>query len=88
MTIKREISRYIDKHDLPREYQIIAETVGLDIAQLLISEVGGLQVQIPNIKLMKKAIKKYIAEHGRENINYKQLALEIPCTEKYLRKLL
>lgn len=84
--MNEEVVKYIEFDDLPPDMQEVAEVLGIEAARTLISECGGMRLQIPMPKSVKPAIKKYVTVHIKK-LTVRQIARRLNFTERYVSSI-
>lgn len=77
--------------DLPDDFRLIAEVIGMESASVLIEKLAGLRFYIPSHKRLRAAIERYIHSHYRISSsgrsNAAELARELGVTSDFVRRV-
>jgi len=84
--MKKEIFQYIEFQDLPESFRTVAEIVGIDVARMLIQELGGIAIFIPSFKSLSATQLKYVADNAERNKI--ALARDLDMSSRHVEKLL
>jgi len=77
----QDIIELLEKQDLPEHFQIVVETCGIEIAKILIKELGGITINIPMLNSLRSLIERYIKVNANE-MSIKKIARELNMNER------
>lgn len=81
-----DIIEMLEEQDLPEHFQIVAEVCGLDMARILIKELGGITLSIPMVNSLRSLIERFITENSSV-ISIKKIARELGMNERAVAKI-
>lgn len=86
-----DIFETIELEDLPEDFRLMAEIVGMKIARVLIRDLGGIRIYVPSHRRLGPLVERYIRqryivdESGRSNVL--ELASELGMTPDFVRRV-
>jgi len=81
-----DIIKMLEEKDLPEHFQIVAEVCGIEMARLLIKELGGISLSIPMVNSLRSLIERFISKNSSV-ISIKKIARELGMNERAVAKI-
>lgn len=86
MSLEQELIEIIAVEDLPESFQIVAEICGLETAKKLIAELGGIRIDIPRAKNLRRTIARRLV--NEPNLDIRRVAIELNVSVPFIKKLI
>lgn len=86
MGLKEQMLNDLKYEDLPENFKYVADAIGLDMVKQLILELGGSRIDIPQLRSLKGAVARFVANKP-SSVPIRKVAQELSLTERHLRKL-